>query len=78
MYDFIVLGLVPGTNVQITFEMFAFCVSLLALILTVLYLTYQLHMLRQLIKFTLMTGEFSHKLLINWQNALPPKLQFFK
>lgn len=38
MYDFIVLGLVPGTNIQITFEMYTTAMlSLLAAVLIVRY-----------------------------------------
>lgn len=42
MYSFIVLGLVPGTNFQITFEMWLQCAELLTLIvlLSVLAIRY--------------------------------------
>lgn len=78
MYDFIVLGLIPGTNVQITFELFIVLIATCGIAGVVLIEVFKHDLLngtnRQIIKL----GQNVKNLLMHWQNTLPPKLQLFK
>ena len=78
MYELIVLGLIPGTNLQITFELFMTAVLLMVCGLLAVWYVRRFHPLGRGNQKLIKLGHLAHKLLINGQNALPPKLQLFK
>lgn len=78
MYELIVLGLVPGTNIQITFELFTAIVLAIAGTSVVFWYVHRFRALARINLRILALGEHSKHLFINWKNALPPKLQLFK
>lgn len=78
MYELIVLGLIPGTNLQITFELFVTVLLMMVGVMASLWYIRQYHAMSRLNLRIVMLGETVKKLVFNWKNTLPPKLQLFK
>ena len=78
MYDLIVLGLVPGTNIQITFELFMVVVLIIVTALLLIFEFRHYTLMVRINKRILSLGILTRKSFFNWQNTLPPKLQLFK
>jgi hypothetical protein len=78
MYELIVLGLVPGTDIKITFELFVVFVLVLAVAALVAVELYKYGLLQKTNSQIIKLGLIVKRLLIDGQNALPPKLQLFK
>lgn len=78
MYELIVLGLIPGTNIQITFELFV--TAMLAITVTSMsfWCVVHFHLLYRINLLVIAVGQNAKRSFVYWQNALPIKLQLFK